>query len=319
LSDDDITVAVPALLHGVRVDRAVSMLTGVPRRAAAEMVAAGRVLVDGRAVAAGSRPLAEGEVLELRGGGPVTAGPVADPTVPVDVVHADADVVVVDKRAGQVVHPGAGHRDHTLVGGLLARFPDLADLAAAGVGEPDRPGIVHRLDRGTSGLLAVARTELAYRSLVAQLAERSVERHYLALVRGQPEEERGVVDAPISRSARTPTRMAVSAEGRHARTTFRVLARYRDPVPATLLALTLETGRTHQIRVHMAAIGLPVVGDDRYGGRRRGDRLDAGLPEGRFFLHAAHLGFDHPRTGERMSWDSPLPEDLAALIGEVPA
>ena len=314
----EVRVEVPALLGGVRVDRAVSLLTGVSRAAAAALVDGGRVSLGGSAVRARNRLLHEGEVLEVSIGDP-PAGPVSpDPDVPVTIVHADSEVIVVDKQAGLVVHPGAGRHDHTLVGGLLARFPDLAALSASGVCEPGRPGVVHRLDRGTSGLLAVARTERAYRSLVAQLSDRSVERRYLALVRGHPEEERGVVDAPIGRSARTPTRMAVSAQGRSARTRFRVVARYEEPGPSALLMLTLETGRTHQIRVHLAAIGHPVVGDDRYG-KRRDDRLEAGLPDGRLFLHAGRLGFDHPATGDRMTWDSALPADLASLLGEVPA
>ena len=183
----------------------------------------------------------------------------------VRVVHADADVAVVDKPAGLVVHPGAGHHEGTLVGGLLARFPDLADLVDAGVCPADRPGIVHRLDKGTSGLLAVARTEPAYRALVAQLADRSMERRYLALVEGTVADDRGEIDAPIGRSTRTPTKMAVAAGGRAARTGFTVLERRTSPRPTTLVELSLQSGRTHQIRVHMAAIGHPVVGDARYG------------------------------------------------------
>ncbi|HEY5246326.1 MAG TPA: RluA family pseudouridine synthase, partial [Acidimicrobiales bacterium] len=242
------------------------------------------------------------------------AGVEPEPDVELRVVHADAAVVVVDKPAGVVVHPGAGHAHGTLVAGLLARFPDLA-----GVGDPERPGIVHRLDRGTSGLLVVARTAAAYQSLTAQLAERTVGRRYVALVTGHVADDRGVVDAPIGRSSRTPTKMAVSANGRPARTAYRVLRRLAgQPAldqPSTLLALALETGRTHQIRVHLAAIGHPVVGDDRYGPPGRvGGRA---LPAGRLFLHAAQLGFDHPGSGERVVWTSPLPDDLAGLTGPV--
>ena len=309
----EVLVEVPALLDGVRVDRAVALLTGCSRAVAASLVADGHVSVDGRAVTEGKRPLRGGEVLEMTVGAGGAAPLAPEPDVPVDVVYADPDLVVVDKQAGLVVHPGAGRPAHTLAGGLLSRFPDLAQLSAAGVCDPRRPGIVHRLDRGTSGLLAVARTERAYRSLVLQLSERSVERRYLALVRGQPEEDRGVVDAPIGRSARAPTRMAVSAQGRRAVTRFHVVARYDAPVRSALLALELQTGRTHQIRVHLAAIGHPVVGDDRYG-KRRGDRLEAELPDGRLFLHATRLGLDHPSTGERMAWSSALPADLAGLV-----
>ena len=307
-------VTVPAALDGVRVDRAVALLADVSRGQAAELVAAGRVAVDGVRVATRSAALVAGSTLAVDLPDAAPAGVEPEPDVELRVVHADAAVVVVDKPAGVVVHPGAGHTHGTLAAGLLARFPDLAD-----VGDPARPGIVHRLDRGTSGLLVVARTAAAYQSLTAQLAERTVGRRYVALVTGHLADDRGVVDAPIGRSTRTPTKMAVSANGRPARTGYRVLRRLGDQPaldqPSTLLALALETGRTHQIRVHLAAIGHPVVGDDRYGPPGRvGGRA---LPAGRLFLHAAQLGFDHPDSGERVVWTSPLPDDLAGLTGPV--
>jgi 23S rRNA pseudouridine1911/1915/1917 synthase len=203
------------------------------------------------------------------------------------------------------VHPGAGHAHGTLVGGLLARFPDLSDLVASGVCAPDRPGIVHRLDKGTSGLLVVARTAESYRALVAQLAERTMERRYLALVTGHVAADQGEVDAPIGRSARTPTKMAVAASGKPARTSYKVRQRWEG---RTLLELSLQSGRTHQIRVHMAAIGHPVVGDARYG---TPDRL---LGQGRFFLHAFRLAFDHPVSGGRVDLTAPLPIDLREYL-----
>jgi 23S rRNA pseudouridine1911/1915/1917 synthase len=312
-----IRVEVPALLHGVRIDRAVALLTGLSRSAATAMVAEGRVKVGGRAISTGSRPLAEREVLEVGPMPGAAPGVVAEPDVEVQVVHADAEVLVVDKPAGLVVHPGAGHYHHTLIGGLLARFPDLAELSRSGVCDPMRPGIVQRLDRGTSGLLVVARTERAYRSLVAQLAERSVERRYLALVRGHVADDRGIVEAPIGRSVRSPTRMAVSAQGKAARTRYVVLGRYEEPAPCSLLLLALDTGRTHQIRVHLSAIGYPVVGDDRYGSVRT-DPVGFDLPPGRLFLHACRLGFDHPGTGERVHWASALPAELANVVPGLP-
>ncbi len=294
-----IEVDVPALLDGVRVDRALSLLADVSRSVAARLVATGRVAVDGVPVTAGRQPLVAGA--RLRAELPAAEdGPPPDPAVPVPVVYEDDDLVVVDKPAGLVVHPGAGHRADTLVSGLLARYPDLGRLAP-GVSPPERPGIVHRLDKDTSGLLVVARTEAAVRSLGAQLADRTVERRYLAQVEGTVPEERGVVDAPIGRSTRTPTKMTVAADGRRARTGYRVLARRPGPDPTTLLVLTLETGRTHQIRVHLAAIGHPVEGDTRYGARPAA---------GRMFLHAARLGFDHPTDGRRLRFTSPLPADL---------
>jgi 23S rRNA pseudouridine1911/1915/1917 synthase len=314
MSEGPQDLEVPPLLDGMRVDRAVAMLTGVSRSIAAELVAAGKVTIDGRPAAARSQVVNAGCLLSvaLAGETPALA---PEPDVVFDVVHEDPDLVVVDKPAGLVVHPGAGRRDGTLVNGLLARLPDLADLATSGVCDPHRPGIVQRLDKGTSGLLVVARTEDAYRSLVDQLGSRSVERRYLALVAGRVTEDRGVVDAPIGRSARVPTRMTVSAQGRDARTGYRVLERLEEPSPLTLLSLALETGRTHQIRVHLAAIGHPVVGDDRYGrGRSRGT---VKLPAGRLFLHASRLGFRHPATGEQIRFESPLPGDLADALGAV--
>ncbi|MGP8058275.1 MAG: RluA family pseudouridine synthase [Acidimicrobiales bacterium] len=315
-----VVVSVPALLDGVRLDRAVSMLTGVSRSRAAELVASGAVRVGGAPATGRSQELTQGMVLEIALPEPEQPGAGADPTVAFGVVHDDAEVIVVDKAPGLVVHPGAGHREGTLVSGLLARYPDLAELAGAGVCDPDRPGIVQRLDRGTSGLLVVARTERAYRSLTAQLAARTVERRYQALVTGSVAEDRGVVEAPIGRSARTPTKMAVSAGGRPATTAYRVLGRYHEPLEATLLELALETGRTHQIRVHLAAIGHPVVGDDRYGapgpGGRRARVGGALVAPGRLFLHAARLGFEHPGSAERVAWTSALPDDLASVLGE---
>lgn len=293
---------IPESLDGVRVDRAVSLLTGVSRAAATRLVDAGRVGVDGVAVTSRSLPLAAGSTLSVDLPEPGDDRPCPDPSVAVVVVHEDADLVVVDKPAGLVVHPGAGHADGTLVSGLLARYPELA-----GVGDPARPGIVHRLDRGTSGLLAVARTGEAHRALTAQLADHTAGRRYLALVAGHVAEDRGVVDAPIGRSDRTPTRMAVSSQGRPARTSYTVRRRLVQPLAATLLEVSLETGRTHQVRVHLSAIDHPVVGDERYGGPTL-----PGLE--RPFLHAAELALDHPRTGQRLRWRSPLPPELEAVL-----
>jgi 23S rRNA pseudouridine1911/1915/1917 synthase len=308
-AEETISTEVPALLAGVRVDRGVAMVADVSRGAAAELIAAGRVLVDGSPVSVGRVSLREGSLLTIVLPAAKGEGVAPEPGVRFEVVHADEALVVVDKPAGLVVHPGAGHDEGTLVGGLLARFPDLALLVEAGVCPPDRPGIVHRLDKGTSGLLAVARTEEAYRALVDQLATRTMERRYLALVVGDVADDRGEVEAPIGRSTRTPTKMAVTASGKPARTAYTVLERRGDENPTTLLELALQSGRTHQIRVHMAAIGHPVVGDARYG------TPDKRLGSGRFFLHAFKLGFDHPVTGARTDFSSPLPADLQAYLG----
>lgn len=299
---------VPAALDGERIDRVIAMMTDLPRSEVSDLVGAGAVRIGGKTVAARSRKVREGETVEVDVPDRVaTEALAADPAVEVTLVHVDDDVIVVDKPAGLIVHPGAGHGTGTLVQGLLARFPELGELPPAGAGGSDRPGIVHRLDAGTSGLLVVARSIRAYHDLVRQLAAREVQRHYRSLVLNSVEANAGEVDAPIGRSDGDPTRMTVATAGREARTRYEVLARYSAPIPTTELRCKLETGRTHQIRVHLAAIGHPVVGDTRYGGAR------AAIPLERQFLHAERLGFAHPGTGEMMSFVSGLPEELETV------
>lgn len=294
---------IPDGLAGQRLDRVVSMITGLSRSEAAVLVADGSVLVDGTQCTRGALKLPAGASIDVAVPATVTDTAEADPAVEVPIVHVDADVIVIDKPAGLVVHSGAGVHGGTLVNGLLARFPDLA-----GVGDPARPGIVHRLDKGTSGLMVVARTQDAYAALVHQLSVRSVNRRYLALVWGTPDTAQGLIDAPIGRSLRTPTRMVVSARGKEARTRYEVLESFTDPVEVSLVECHLETGRTHQVRVHLAAIGHPVVGDDRYDG----DRQSLVCP--RPFLHAAMLGFAHPRSEDYHEYTSPLPADIAGVL-----
>ena len=295
---------IPGPLDGERVDRAVAAFTGQTRAAIAALVDAGRVTIDDKPVKSRSARVAEGQRLVVEATEPDDVLPSADPSVEFDVVYSDDDIIVVDKPAGLVVHPGAGHHDGTLVNGLLARFPD---LVTARPGDPARPGIVHRLDAGTTGLLVVGRTEAAYQTLVKAMKARDVERRYVALVWGDVQPDRGVVDAPIGRAQTDRTRMAVSNRGRLARTSYEVSARHPDP-SLTLVSCRLETGRTHQIRVHLAAIGHPVVGDRRYGGMRQG------LEMKRPFLHARRLSFAHPSTGETMAFESPLPKDLQGIL-----
>jgi 23S rRNA pseudouridine1911/1915/1917 synthase len=296
---------VPGSLAGERVDRALALLTGWSRAEVQALVEEGAVLVGGRPVPKSRRQEAGEEVVVTSV--PPEDAPPAPEAVDFDVVHEDADVVVVSKPAGLVVHPGAGHATGTLAGGLLARFPEMA-----GVGDPLRPGIVHRLDRDTSGLMVVARSPEAYTALVAALGRREVERRYLALAWGRFEARRGSIDAPIGRSPTRPTRMAVREAGKEARTGYEVVEEYGHP-PASLLDCRLETGRTHQIRVHLAAIGHPVVGDSAYGGDR------PPLRPGRPFLHAAHLAFAHPTSGERLAFDDPLPPELEAVLSALRA
>ena len=294
---------VPASLDGERLDRLVSLVTGRSRAAAAALVASGAVRVGGEVVTVGKQRVATGDEVAVDPG--AEPGPVVEPDASVRfaVVHEDDHIVVVDKPAGLVVHPGAGNVTATLVHGLVARYPELAS-----VGDADRPGIVHRLDRDTSGLLVVARSEPARRRLVEMLSARDVERAYLALVAGVPEADAGMVDAPVGRSAREPTRMAVSAKGKEARTRYEVERRW--PVAGVaLVRCRLETGRTHQIRVHLAAIGHPVLGDETYASGPR-----PGVDAPRLFLHATRLAFDHPVDGTPLAFESPLPPDLAAVV-----
>jgi 23S rRNA pseudouridine1911/1915/1917 synthase len=310
----EIDLEVPQSLDGQRIDRSIAMLTGLARGAVTRIVAEGGARVDGAVVTARSRTLRAGQRLRVILPAPAAVGPVADDTVAFTVVAEDDQLIVVDKPAGLVVHHGAGHGGSTLVDGLASRYPDLAGLADAGVGERERPGIVHRLDKGTSGLLVVARTPEAFRTLSRQLRDHTAGRSYQALVVGLVDAEQGVIDAPIGRSAREPARMAVRAGGRPARTSYRVRSRYRAPSPVTLLDVDLETGRTHQVRVHLSAIGHPVVGDARYGrAKARPVALVDGLAPGRVFLHACRLSLDHP-DGRRLTWESALPSDLQSVL-----
>lgn len=272
-------------------------LPEVGSRAEAErLVAAGHVLVDG-GVRAKSFRLAGGEELEVQVQ-PRRASELEPEAMDLDVVWEDSHLLVVDKPAGLVVHPGAGHATGTLVHGLLAH-------EAEGGEDPERPGIVHRLDRETSGLLVVARSDEAHRALQEAIRTRDVTREYVALVRGRPRSRAGRIEAPIGRDRRDPTRMSIdTAAPRDAVTHFEV----EELLPQhALLRVRLETGRTHQIRVHLQAIELPVAGDPVYGVQG-----DLGLE--RQFLHAGRLAFDHPLTGERVDVSSPLPDDLAAAL-----
>ena len=306
------TEPVPPALAGERLDRAVSLLWECSRSEAAALVAAGAVAVNGTIHTVRAARLASGDELVVAADALArhrrVGLPQAEDGVDVPVVHEDHHVVVVNKPAGLVVHPGAGRTTGTLCAGLLARYPEMA-----AVGDPARPGIVHRLDAPTSGLLVVARTAIAYESLVRQLADRAVRRCYEAVCWGELADDSGIIDAPVGRSGRRRVQMAVTEGGRAARTFYEVRRRYRTPARVTHLGCRLETGRTHQIRVHLAAIGHPLVGDELYGRRVR-----SGVgPEGRLgrpALHAALLGFRHPDGVTPMEFEAPLPDDMATLL-----
>ena len=278
-----------------RLDRALAGRPEVGSRGLAErLIADGAVLVDGEPRTKSHRLTGGEDVLvEL----PADAAPLVPEEMDLRVAWEDEHLLVVDKPAGVVVHPGAGHDTGTLVHGLLA-------LDAAG-GDEDRPGIVHRLDRDTSGLLVVARSETAHERLQESIRRREVERRYVALVKGSPRSRSGRIEAPIGRDRIDRTRHSLDTPTpRAAVTLFEVVELLG---PRALLGVTLETGRTHQIRVHLEAIELPISGDPVYG-------VSGDLELERQFLHAARLAFDHPITSERIDVESPLPEDLAAAL-----
>ena len=288
---------VPDEAAGERLDRFLASLPEVGSRGAAErLLESGDVRVDGEARPKSTR-LQGGEELQLEPP-PLATAELEPEEMDLRIAYEDEHLLVVDKPAGLVVHPGAGHARGTLVHGLLSRAP-------AGGEEPERPGIVHRLDRDTSGLLVVARSDAAYGGLQELVRRRGVEREYLVLVRGRPRSRRGRIDAPIGRDRNDPTRQSLDTETpRVAVTHFELL----ELLPRhALLRVTLETGRTHQIRVHLAAINLPVSGDPVYGVSR-----DLGLE--RQFLHAARLAFPHPITAEKIETTSDLPADLVAAL-----
>ena len=300
-----------------RLDRWLAGALPGSRSRIAALIEGSRVMVDGRPGRAAQR-LSGGERVEVEVDQPPPPA-LLPQDLDVPVLYQDEAVIVVNKPAGLVVHPAAGHRDGTLVNALL---PDLE--AALDEEAPERPGIVHRLDRGTSGVLVVARTAEAMSALAAQFAEHSVERRYLALVWGEPRDAAGTVDAPLGRHPTDRKRFAVVRSGRRAVTHWRRLqtARIvsgRGSLPLSLLECRLETGRTHQVRVHLAELGHPVVGDPVYG--RRGAPPEplraalAGLDHQ--LLHAAVLGFTHPLSGERLRWETPPPADYLAVLAAV--
>ena len=299
LVPDAIDLELPAASAGMRLDQALaSLLHQYSRSRLTAWIRAGRVTVDGHAAQPRDK---------VCGGERVLVHPSADPHVlafqpqdiPLDVVFEDDMLIVVDKPAGLVVHPGSGNWEGTLLNALLQHAPALAHVP--------RAGIVHRLDKETSGLLVVAKTLTAQTALVRQLQARTVTREYAAVVCGRIARGRSI-DAPIGRHPVQRTRMAVVPGGKHAVTHFEVVETYAH---ATLLRCRLDTGRTHQIRVHLASIGHPLYGDPVYGRKRPAQGL---VPFGRQALHAQRLALRHPASGELVSWHSPLPADMRALI-----
>jgi 23S rRNA pseudouridine1911/1915/1917 synthase len=299
------TTELVADIDGERIDVFVARrLDGMTRSRAQKLIDAGLVTVDGASERASYR-LAAGDRVA------VTVPPAREPSarpeaIPLEVIYEDADVLLINKPAGMTVHPAPGHPSSTLVNAILAHCRDLS-----GVGGVLRPGIVHRLDRDTSGVIVVAKNDAAHNALAKQLKDRTVEKTYLALVEGTPKPAEGTIDAPIARDPRNRKKMAVVEGGREAVTAYRVIERYgaQAPSPAggyALLEVRPKTGRTHQIRVHLAAIGHPIVGDRVYG--KPSKLVD------RHFLHASSIVFMHPHTGRPAALQAPLPRDLQAAL-----
>jgi 23S rRNA pseudouridine1911/1915/1917 synthase len=286
---------------GGRLDAVLATLAGVPRAQAARWIEAGRVRVNGTAARASLR-VSPGALLTAEPGAPEPLATAPEP-IPLAILHEDADCIVLDKPPGLVVHPAPGHAHGTLVNALLHHCRDLA-----GIGGVLRPGIVHRLDRGTSGVLVVAKHDAAHAALAAQFKDHSIERIYRALVRGVPSADDGGCEQAIGRHPTDRKRMSVRTRaGRAAVTAWRVERRFARSGVA-LLEVRPGTGRTHQIRVHLSASGLPIVADPVYG--RGGDALGLARPA----LHAAVLGFTHPTSGARLRFEAPLPDDYAAAL-----
>lgn len=305
--EKELSARIPADQDGQRLDRALTVLfDGVTRAQCQQWIKDGRVQLNGRVPRKRDKVKA-GDKVEIFVPPPMDGGWKAQP-IPLDIVHEDGEILVIDKPPGLVMHPGAGNPEGTLLNAVLNRAPELAALP--------RAGIVHRLDKDTSGLLVVAKTERARQHLIAQLQEHSVEREYLAIVNGVMIAG-GTIEAPIGRHRVHRTRMAVSSHGKPAVSHYRVMKKYRAH---TLVQVKLESGRTHQIRVHMAHLNYPVVGDPVYGGRLK---IPAGAGEHlkevlrgfkRQALHALKLSLIHPMTGKRVQWAASVPRDMSELM-----
>ena len=297
--------------NGLRLDRALGdLFPSYSRNFLANLVTDGHVRIDGAPAKKVSQRVETGQrvAIDVPPAAPAT---IASQDLPLTVIHEDADVVVIDKPAGLVVHPAAGHSDSTLVNALLFHVKDLS-----GVGGEIRPGIVHRLDKDTSGVMVIAKHDDAHRKLTANWNTDRVRKEYLALVYGTPSSDRGTIDAPIGRDPRDRKRMAVVPEGRNAITDYELAERLRY---ASLLRCRLRTGRTHQIRVHMKHLGHPIVGDPLYSGPQWRGIPDKKIQKvlsslGRQMLHAARITFEHPRTGTVVSFEAPLPDDFRAVL-----
>ena len=288
---------------GERVDRVIAFFSGLSRSKVSDLISKRLILRNGIPIKKGSEIVHTNDEISMPNLVDEAVEEIAsDESIDFEVVFEDDSVIVVSKPSGLIVHPGSGIANGTLVNGLAAQFPDLREI-----GDPTRLGLVHRLDKGTSGLLIVARTPEALENLKFQMQERHVHRQYFAIVAGHVESNKGVVDAPLGRDPKNPLKRAVINSGKYARTHYEIDQKYESPFKVSMLNCRLETGRTHQIRVHLAAIGHPVLGDDLYGGRTSFNI------ENRLALHAQMLTFLHPKTKNLMNFESPLPAELTSM------
>ena len=288
---------------GERVDRVIAFFSGLSRSKVSDLISKRLILRNGIPIKKGSEIVHTNDEISMPNLVDEAVEEIAsDESIDFEVVFEDDSVIVVSKPSGLIVHPGSGIANGTLVNGLAAQFPDLREI-----GDPTRLGLVHRLDKGTSGLLIVARTPEALENLKFQMQERHVHRQYFALVAGHVESNKGVVDAPLGRDPKNPLKRAVINSGKYARTHYEIDQKYESPFKVSMLNCRLETGRTHQIRVHLAAIGHPVLGDELYGGRTSFNI------ENRLALHAQMLTFLHPKTKNLMNFESPLPAELTSM------
>ena len=288
---------------GERVDRVIAFFSGLSRSKVSDLISKRLILRNGIPIKKGSEIVHTNDEISMPNLVDEAVEEIAsDESINFEVVFEDDSVIVVSKPSGLIVHPGSGIANGTLVNGLAAQFPDLREI-----GDPTRLGLVHRLDKGTSGLLIVARTPEALDNLKFQMQERHVHRQYFALVAGHLESNKGVVDAPLGRDPKNPLKRAVINSGKYARTHYEIDQKYESPFKVSILNCRLETGRTHQIRVHLAAIGHPVLGDELYGGRTSFNI------ENRLALHAKMLTFLHPKTKNLMNFESPLPAELTSM------
>lgn len=297
------TLYIPPTLNNERLDRVISMITGMTRSMAEDLIASFQVQVNNQIISKRSYKVKTDDVVELR----IPEGfldPIEkNPDVKLNVIYTDEHLIVINKEAGQVMHPGMAKERNSIASGLLFKYPEIK-----AVGQFDRPGIVHRLDKMTSGLVIAARSQLAYEKLTNLIKKRELKRKYVALVEGIVSANNGIIDAPIGRSIYNPRAMDIVVSGKPAISIYRVIRRFNDK-NLTFVELELKTGRTHQLRVHLKSIGHPIVGDYLYGAK---------LPNiNRTFLHSYYLSFIHPITNQSMTFKTDLPVDLAKTFYEL--